>query len=154
MFADLTAILASQIGGSQNGGLQNPYQPMTRIPQMPGRNTQSREQIPRRGEPQMPQSTPQQGMPQMGMNRPGMGMGSQGLFNAYMAQLFNRRYAPPPMQGGVQNMGGFMGFASPKMSPIQGPQQGGLMSQGPAPGSPQYGVGGSNWWDQGMSTGA
>jgi hypothetical protein len=146
MFADLSAILASQIGGSQAGP---GYQPMTRLPQMP---TRQREQIPRRGEPQMPQ---------MGMNRPGMGMpqmgnmGSQGLFNLYMSQLFNRKYAPPPMQGGVQNMGGFMGFASPKMGSIQGPQQGGLMSQGgPAPGSPQYGVGGSNWWDQGMSTGA
>jgi hypothetical protein len=127
-------------------GLFN-YPGGVRLPQMPGRTTQSREQIPRRGEPQMPQ---------MGMNRPGMGMGqgAQGLFNLYMSQLFNRKYAPPPMQGGVQNMGGFMGFASPKMGSVQGPQQGGLMSQGPSPGSPQYGVGGSNWWDQGMSTGA
>jgi hypothetical protein len=134
-------------------GLFN-YPGGVRLPQMP---TRQREQI-----PQQPGRQQAQQMPQMGMNRPGMGMpqmgnmgGSQGLFNLYMSQLFNRKYAPPPMQGGVQNMGGFMGFASPKMSPIQGPQQGGLMSQGgPSPGSPQYGVGGSNWWDQGLSTGA
>jgi hypothetical protein len=74
-------------------------------------------------------------MPQMGMNQPGMGMpqmgGSQGLFNAYMQQLFKQKYAPQPMQGGVQNMGGFFGFGSPKMNPIQAaPQMGGLMSAG------------------------
>jgi hypothetical protein len=129
-------------------GLFN-YPGGVRLPQMP---TRQREQI-----PQQPGRQQAQQMPQMGMNRPGMGMGqgAQGLFNLYMSQLFNRKYAPPPMQGGVQNMGGFMGFASPKMGSIQGPQQGGLMSQGgPAPGAPQYGVGGSNWWDQGLSTGA
>jgi hypothetical protein len=127
-------------------GLVN-YPGGARIPRMPGRNTQSREQI-----PQMPQR--QQAMSQMPQGGGMMG-GSQGLFNAYMQQLFRQKYAPQPMQGGVQNMGGFMGFASPKMSPIQAPQYGGgLMSQGPAPGTPQYGVGGSNWWDAGLSTGA
>jgi hypothetical protein len=116
---------------------------------------QRREQIPQQPGRQQAQSFPQQGgmgLPQFG----GMGgQGSQGLFNAYMQQLFRQKYAPQPMQGGVQNMGGFMGFGSPKMSPIQAPQYGGgLMSQGPAPGTPQYGVGGSNWWDAGLSTGA
>jgi hypothetical protein len=119
-------------------GLFN-YPGGVRLPQMP---TRQREQIPRRGEPQMPQT-----MPQMGMNRPGMGMGSQGLFNAYMAQLFNRKYAPPQMPGGVQNMGGFMGFGSPKMSPIQAaPQMGGLMSpQSPSPQTNHYAA----WQDTG-----
>jgi hypothetical protein len=112
-------------------GLFN-YPGGARIPQMP---TRQRQQIPGRGEPgRMPQMGMSQ--PQMGMNQPGMGMpqmmgnmgGSQGLFHAYMQQLFNRKYAPPQMPGGVQNMGGFMGFGSPKMTPLAPPQQGGLMS--------------------------
>jgi hypothetical protein len=93
---------------------------------------QRREQIPQQPSRPQAQSFPQQGgmgLPQFG----GMGgQGSQGLFNAYMQQLFKQKYAPQPMQGGVQNMGGFFGFGSPKMNPIQAaPQMGGLMSMQP-----------------------
>jgi hypothetical protein len=121
-------------------GLFN-YPGAARIPRMP---TRQREQIPQQPGRQQAMSMPQ-GMPQMG--QPGMMGGSQGLFNAYMQQLFKQKYAPQPMQGGVQNMGGFFGFGSPKMNPIQAaPQMGGLMSpQSPSPQTNHYAA----WQDTG-----
>lgn len=50
---------------------------------------------------------------------------SQGIFQAYMNQIFNQKYAPPMMQGSpLQNFGGFYGFGSPLMPAAQGPMTG------------------------------
>ncbi len=110
------------------------YPNLNRMPRFAG------QQVPRQQTPQMPQR-------QMAMGQPNMG--AQGLFNAYMQNIFQQRYAPPPMQGGVQNMGGFYGFGAPKMNPIQAPQQPGIFQ--PPQGA---GPGGQTWWDTGISTGA
>ncbi len=93
-----------------------------------------RQHLPLQGEPRQREHIPQQPGRQQAMtgfmpgNQPGngAGLGSQGMFGQYMSQLFNQKYAPPMMQGSpLQNYGGFFGFGSPKMNPLQqaAPQQ-------------------------------
>ena len=104
--------------------------PMMRIP------TQ-REQI-----PQMPGR--QQAMGSMGQ------MGSQGLFEQYMQNLFKQKYAPQQMQGGVQNFGGFMGFGSPQMAPLQQRAPGQAQQPGmPVPGQVPDGQTWGSYWGAG-----
>lgn len=80
---------------------------------------------------QQPQQQQQQPMGQP------MG-GSAGLFDQYMQQLWQQRYAPPMMQGSPwQSFGGFMGFAPPKMTPIS--QRGNQQQQQPRPMQPDGG---------------
>ncbi len=103
------------------------------------------------GEPQRQMTPAAQQMPQQPQQGGLMG-GSQGLFNLYMSQLFNQKYAPPMMQGSpLQSYGGFFGFGSPKMNPVQAPAR----PQQPAA-APGYGPGGpeNTWWDTGISAGA
>lgn len=58
-----------------------------------------------------------QGMPQ-GMPHGMPQSPSQGLFAAYMNQLFQQKYRPQQALGGYQNMGGFGAFMPPAQ-PVQ-----------------------------------
>jgi hypothetical protein len=87
------------------------------------------------GNPNQPQIDPARRAPNQ-QAKPGMmggggfmgGSPSMGLFQSYMQNLFNQRYAPPVIpgaQGSIQQFGGFRGFGAPSM-PIpqqQAPQQ-------------------------------
>lgn len=82
---------------------------------------QGRVTIPRQGEPVNQQG----GMGGFGYQSP-----SQGLFSAYMSQLFNQRYLPPAIQGLFgQYPGGYSGFMSPTMPRVQSPPNPGLTGQ-------------------------
>jgi hypothetical protein len=62
---------------------------------------------------------------------------SQGLFAAYMQNLFQQKYRPQQALGGYQNFGGYGGFTSPMMPAVNRMQPNTGM---PMMGSNPYGI--------------
>ena len=102
-----------------------------RDPRMQGRYpTAPRETIPERGGAVMGPAPMQSGsgglMGGSMSGQPNYQSPSQGLFQMYMQQLFNQKYAPPVIPGSpgsISQFNGYRGFGSPAMTPVAPPQQ-------------------------------
>lgn len=118
MAIPLNALMGLLAQRQSYGGIQNmPWMPQPQVTP----SAAPRETIGPRGEYGRPPQQPQQPLqPQ----QPQYSSPSQGIFAAYMQNLFNQQYSPPPVQGVYGPTGnGYSGFQSPVMPQIQAPQQ-------------------------------